>query len=248
MRKIFNSYNLLSFCSILILIFSCTGEKEQLALEDETLVQFVDPFIGTAAHGHTYPGATVPFGMVQLSPDNGISGWDWCSGYHYSDSVIVGFSHTHLSGTGIGDLADVLVMPTTRPVSLTKPIRSRDDYDFKSHFDHESEKASPGYYEVYLKDTDINVALTATKRAGLHRYEYPQGESRQIVLDLSYSVNWDEPTMTSLQFVNDTLVTGYRYSKGWARDQRVYFAMAFSQKVTDYQIADSTVMQPASTE
>ena len=232
-------------CCALQFMASCTSEEGKPAQGDFPLTQFVDPFIGTAAHGHTYPGATVPFGMVQLSPDNGISGWDWCSGYHYSDSIIVGFSHTHLSGTGIGDLADILVMPTTAPVDLTKVINTRDDYDFKSRFDHKSEIASPGYYGVYLKDADINVALTATTRAGLHRYEYPEGKDKQVVLDLSYNVNWDKPTKTSLQFVNDTLITGYRYSQGWAKDQRVYFAMAFSQPLANRQTADSTVLQQA---
>ncbi len=244
MRNIY----IIGCCSLLQLILSCTGVKEQPALEDDSLVQFVDPFIGTGAHGHTYPGATVPFGMVQLSPDNGTGGWDWCSGYHYSDSIIVGFSHTHLSGTGIGDLADILVMPTTRQVDLTKAIGNRNDYDFKSRFDHDSEEASPGYYSVHLKDVAIDVALTATKRAGFHRYEYPQGESRQVVLDLSYRVNWDRPVATALKFENDTLITGFRYSEGWAKDQRVYFAMAFSRPIIGYETADSTSMQPAETE
>ena len=248
MWNLLKTYNVIACCLLLVSILSCTHQKEQSAVKEESLTQFVDPFIGTAAHGHTYPGATVPFGMVQLSPDNGISGWDWCSGYHYSDSIIVGFSHTHLSGTGIGDLADVLIMPTTKPVDLTKVIKDRNDYDFKSHFDHKSEKASPGYYEVYLKDPDITVALTATKRAGLHRFEYPKGANRQVVLDLSYRVNWDRPTKTHLVYMNDTLITGYRYSEGWAKDQRVYFAMAFSQPVMDYQTADSTVLQPVSAE
>ncbi|MDN5213994.1 GH92 family glycosyl hydrolase [Fulvivirgaceae bacterium BMA12] len=244
MRNIY----IIGCCSLLQLILSCTGVKEQPALEDDSLVQYVDPFIGTGAHGHTFPGATVPFGMVQLSPDNGTGGWDWCSGYHYSDSIIVGFSHTHLSGTGIGDLADVLVMPTTKRVDLTKAIGNRDDYDFKSHFDHESEEASPGYYSVHLKDVAIDVALTATKRAGFHRYSYPQGEPQQVVLDLSYSVNWDKPVATALKFENDTLITGFRYSEGWAKDQRVYFAMAFSRPIIGYETADSTSMQPATTE
>ena len=233
---------------MLQLVLSCTGVKEQPALEDGSLVQFVDPFIGTGAHGHTYPGATVPFGMVQLSPDNGISGWDWCAGYHYSDSIIVGFSHTHLSGTGIGDLADILIMPTTRPVDLTKTIQSRDDYDFKSGFDHASELASPGYYQVYLKDAAVEVALTATKRAGLHRYKYPRDTPQSVVVDLSHSINWDKPAATALKFEHDTLITGFRYSQGWAKDQSVYFAMAFSQPIVSYEIADSTSIQQGGTE
>jgi predicted alpha-1,2-mannosidase len=204
---------------------------------------YVDPFIGTDAHGHTYPGATVPFGMVQVSPDNGRSGWDWVSGYHYSDSVIVGFAHTHLSGTGIGDLADVLVMPVARPVDVTRPYRTRDDRDFRSRFSHEREDASPGYYAVHLEDHGIDVELTATDRVGVHRYTYAAGGSAGIVIDLGYAINWDSPTDTYLSIENDTLITGYRFSTGWARDQRVFFVAALSKPIAGFELAnDSTAV------
>jgi putative alpha-1,2-mannosidase len=133
----------------------------------QPLIKFVDPFIGTGGHGHTYPGATVPFGMVQLSPDNGSQGWDWCSGYHYSDSVIAGFSHTHLSGTGIGDWCDISVMPSNGMIDDTTRL-------YRQGFSHANEKASPGYYEVLLSD-GIKASFTTTERVGFHQYEFPKG-------------------------------------------------------------------------
>ncbi len=228
---------------LVIFLYNCTNDKNPSNPPVKTaLIDYVDPFIGTAAHGHTFPGATVPFGMVQLSPDNGVEAWDWTSGYHYSDSIIVGFSHTHLSGTGIGDLADILVMPTTMSVDLTKNIASRDDYDYKSTFDHDNESASPGFYEVYLKDSKIRVKLTASERVGMHHYEYQEGKDKNLVLDLSYRNNWDNPTETHLNIANDSLITGYRFSTGWAKDQRVYFAMMFSQPIKGFQVADSSTI------
>lgn len=186
-------------------------------------IDYVDPFIGTGAHGHTYPGATVPFGMVQLSPDNGKSGWDWCSGYHYSDSIITGFSHTHLSGTGIGDLADISVLPVTNlapgPGKMT------------SAFSHNDEKASPGYYSVLLKSFDIKAELTATARAGFHRYTFPEAKDAMIRFDLGFAINWDAPTDTYFKKINDTTFTGYRFSKGWAKDQKVFFAVRLKKPV-----------------
>ncbi|MEL7148091.1 MAG: glycoside hydrolase family 92 protein, partial [Bacteroidota bacterium] len=134
------------FGALLVIFQACTTAKIE-SEKNWDPVALVDPFIGTGAHGHTYPGATVPFGMVQLSPDNGTNGWDWCSGYHYSDSILIGFSHTHLSGTGIGDLADVRLMPTTSEVNLIKPYKSRVDLDYASAYTHEEETASPGYYQ-----------------------------------------------------------------------------------------------------
>ena len=192
---------------------------------------FVDPFIGTADHGHTYPGATVPFGAVQLSPDNGTQGWDWCSGYNYVDSVIVGFSHTHLSGTGIGDLCDLLMMPTQAAVSLEGPVQSRDDYGYASPFRHETETASPGYYAVHLDGPGIGVELTATDHTGWHRYRYPAAGEPSVVIDLAFAINWDKPVSTHLKLENDSTLSGYRYSTGWAKDQRVYFVAQFSRPI-----------------
>ncbi len=195
-----------------------------LALHAQTrLTQYVDPFIGTGGHGHTFPGATVPFGMVQLSPDNpkkGTSAWDWTSGYHYSDQNITGFSHMHLSGTGIGDWYDISVMPQTR---LT---RDTSDYGLVS-FDHKNEKAGPGYYQVKL-DNGIEVSLTASERCGLHHYRFPAKTNPVIKIDLGYHINWDKPTEAFVRQLNDSTLIGYRYSTGWAKTQRVYFALRTS--------------------
>ena len=184
------------------------------------LVRYVDPFIGTGGHGHTYPGASMPFGMVQLSPDAGKSGWDWCSGYHYSDSGLVGFSHTHLSGTGCGDLGDILFMPTTSSQNL--------DEKYRSPFSHQREHAEPGYYMVQLEDSRVTVELTATARAGFHRYTFPSGDSARVIINLRYGQD-DIPIETRMKVEGPSLVTGYRFSNGWASDQKVFFAARFSR-------------------
>lgn len=197
------------------------------------LTSFVNPFIGTDGPGNTYPGATVPFGMVQLSPDIGISGWDRIAGYFYQDSIITGFSHMHLSGTGAGDLYDILVMPTNSRFSerieanLFKPFSS---------FSHEKEAASPGYYTVDLLDYGIKAELTTTERTGIHRYTFPKDDSTQIHIDLGYSLNWDSPTETHFKVVDDTTIEGYRKSTGWAKDQRVYFVIKVSKPFKSYQL------------
>ncbi|MFK7933133.1 MAG: GH92 family glycosyl hydrolase, partial [Saprospiraceae bacterium] len=206
-------------------------------------LKYVDPFIGTADHGHVYPGATVPFGMVQLSPDNGTAGWDWCSGYNWADSMIVGFSHTHLSGTGIGDLLDISMMPTSQAIDFSQQPEPRAS-SYAAAFSHDNETASPGYYSVNL-DNGIEVALTAGKRFGFHQYTFPENSDATILLDLGFAINWDKPTKTQINIVDDTHVTGYRYSTGWAKDQRVFFAMEFSEPFTKTILADSTSMKEA---
>jgi predicted alpha-1,2-mannosidase len=194
----------------------------------QRLISYVDPFIGTGGHGHTYPGATVPFGMVQLSPDNGTEGWDWCSGYHISSDSIAGFSHTHLSGTGIGDWCDISVMPNNGVI----PINSN---KFKVKFSHKNEKASPGYYSVVL-DNGIKAELTTTERCGLHQYTFPKGNTPVIRFNLGFHINWDRPTETFIKKVNDSTIVGYRYSKGWADVQRVYFAARTSVPFASLQL------------
>jgi len=193
----------------------------------EKLTSFVDSFIGTGGHGHTFPGAVVPFGMVQLSPDNGKEGWDWSSGYHYSDNKIAGFSHMHLSGTGIGDWLDISVMP------LLGPLLEQDTVFKAVTFSHQNEQASPGYYAVKL-DNGIQVELTATERVGYHRYEFPAGTMPTIRFDLAFHQNWDTPTETFIKKVDDSTLVGYRYSTGWANKQRVYFAAKTSAPVKEF--------------
>jgi len=202
-------------------------KPEQAVARGEALTPFVDPFIGTGGHGHTFPGAVVPYGMVQLSPDSGRQGWDWCAGYHYSDTEIAGFSHTHLSGTGIGDLCDILITPlmaggTAMPGDLRLP------------FSHTTEHAAPGYYAVDLPGDDIRAEMTATRRVGLHRYtfrRYVPSRPAAIVVDLGFAVNWDQPVDTQLTIEGPTTISGYRWSKGWAKDQRVFFAARLSAPI-----------------
>lgn len=191
----------------------------------QRIIDYVNPFIGTDGHGHTYPGATVPFGMVQLSPDNGRGGWDWCSGYHYSDSLIAGFSHTHLSGTGIGDLCDISVMPTVG--------RAPDAISVKSKFSHKQEIAKPGYYSVLLKDYNVWAELTTSIRCGMHRYSFPESSDATIRFDLGFAINWDSPTESYFRKIDDTTFVGHRFSTGWAKDQKVYFAVRLSKPIKD---------------
>lgn len=199
------------------------------ATKTDALVQYVNPFIGTDAHGHTYPGATLPFGMMQLSPDTRLEGWDGCSGYHYSDSYIYGFSHTHLSGTGVSDYADVLIMPLKEVVFNNG---ADDQPGYKAPFSHDKETASPGYYAVFLDEINVQVELTVSYRSGMHRYHFPKGQKQMIIIDLEHR---DQVLDSQLQLVSDTEISGYRHSKAWAEDQRLFFNIEFSkpyQKVT----------------
>lgn len=191
-------------------------------LPAQQLTQFVDPFLGTGGHGHVYPGATVPFGMIQLSPDNGDEGWDWCSGYHYSSNTIAGFSHTHLSGTGIGDWCDISFLP------LTDTLTIRNEKN-KIPFLHNQESAKPGYYSVELSNK-IRCELTASERAGFHRYTYPNKEG-WLRIDMGFQINWDKTTDGMLQLINDSTLIGYRYSTGWAKGQKIYFAARFNSSI-----------------
>ncbi|NIM19577.1 MAG: glycoside hydrolase family 92 protein [Candidatus Latescibacteria bacterium] len=195
---------------------------------------YVDPFIGTGGHGHTYPGAAMPFGMVQLSPDTRLTGWDGCSGYHYSDSVVYGFTHTHLSGTGVSDYGDVLFMPTIGDVQLKKGDPQHPETGYCSRFRHEGEKASPGYYSVFLDDYEVQVELTVTMRAGFHRYTFPKTKKGNIIVDLEHR----DPVIESfIRIVNRSEIEGFRRSKNWAKDQHVYFAAKFSKPFRDCGVA-----------
>ncbi len=189
-------------------------------------VDYAKPMIGTDEHGHVYPGATVPFGMMQLSPDTRDETWDGCSGYHYSDSSIMGFSHNHLTGTGCADLGNVLLMPTVGPLKLVAGKKPGEGY--RSSFSHSQEEARPGYYRVMLTDYNVNVELTATLRAGLHRYTFPQTNEGHVVLDLWHGVG-NRPTDSQITLADDHTVTGYRRSDGWGGDKIYYFVIEFSR-------------------
>lgn len=196
----------------------------------------VSTLIGTDYTGNTYPGAQVPFGMVQLSPDNGLPGWDRIAGYFYPDSTIAGFSHTHLSGTGAGDLYDISFLPATSPERTAEaPL------GIHSRFSHSDETAEAGYYQVRLIDYDINVELTATERCGIQRYTFPDdGKQRIVILNLAKAMNWDATKDTRIRKIDDYTIEGYRFSDGWARDQRVWFRTRFSQPIKEL----SLEMQP----
>jgi len=196
--------------------------------------QYVNPLIGTASHGHTYPGATRPFGMVQLSPDTGNDGWDWCSGYHYSDSSIVGFSHTHLSGTGIGDMGDILIMPVVGKLMLREGDKKNPDTGYRCRFSHKRETARPGYYSAFLEDYNIQAELTATERCGFHRYQFPASDNAYFIIDLQHGLGWDKPTETYLKIESDTVIVGYRKSSGWAKKQEVYFVLKSSIPISKF--------------
>jgi predicted alpha-1,2-mannosidase len=197
----------------------------------------VNVFIGTGGHGHTYPGAAMPFGMVQLSPDTYNEGWDWCSGYHISDGSIMGFSHTHLSGTGVGDMLDVLVMPGTGPVRLVPGDRDKPGTGYRSRFSHQNEKAEPGYYSVLLDDYQIKAELSASERAGIHRYTFPKSDSIHFMIDLAHAILSKvgaPPRVLSAEMKvmgRDTIVGGRRVDN-WAKGRHIYFALKFSKPFT----------------
>ena len=205
-----------------------------LRTANEDPIVFVDPLVGTSGQGHTYPGATVPFGMVQLSPDNGRSGIDWYSGYHYRDTIVVGFSHSHLSGTSFGELSDILFMPSVGAVPFTEDIIDFPRRDLRSSFSHEYENATPGYYRVFLNDYGVDVELTATQRCGVHRYTFPQSEQSAVLIDLGFSINSDMAVETRLDIESDSIVSGYRFSTGYANDHRVYFVAKFSKPFSKF--------------
>ena len=213
----------------LIFTISVSAQKKK-----NDYAALVNIFIGTGGHGHTYPGAVVPFGMVQLSPDTRLSGWDGCSGYYYTDTVVYGFSHTHLSGTGVADYCDILFMPTTGEPQFINT-------DYRSSFKKKNEAASPGYYKTKLEKYNIGVELTATKRVGVHRYEYPSTKQANIIIDLKHR---DEVLDSWIEVVNDHEIRGFRRSKSWASDQYIYFDTKFNKAFKTYGIAlNDTVQQ-----
>ena len=190
------------------------------------VLQYVDPFIATGGHGHAFPGAVVPFGMVQLSPDNKSKGWDWTSGYHYSDSELLGFSHTHLSGTGVGDLLDILVLPFHGDYAASLKSPAGRPVAIYSHAD---EQARPGYYAVQLKEQGISAELTTTERVGVHRYQFSKAEDAQLLLDLGYAQNYDKAVVGFIRQLDAQTLVGYRVSTGWAKLQPLYFVARFNQ-------------------
>lgn len=234
---------------LLALSLSCMGMAA--VREKVKLTSYVNPMIGTDGMGHCFPGACAPFGIVQLSPEtdtipHNVDGkyqgkvYDYCAGYQYHDHTIVGFSHTHLSGTGHSDLGDIMIMPQVGEMRLNPGTAHQPDAGYRSRFSHETEHAHPGYYEVTLENGGIKAQLTATPRVGVHKYTYPQGDDCRIILDLLHGIyNYDGKVLwSSLRVENDTLITGYRITNGWARSNYTYFAISFSKPIQDYGYRD----------
>jgi len=227
------------------------------------LTSFVDPMIGAGGHGHVFVGASVPFGAVQVGPDNHYKGWDWCSGYNYADSLMIGFAQTHLSGTGIGDLADILIMPYTgrtrldEGISIVKTpatagqvvvngaagVEKRSENSFASRYTHQQEKVKPGYYSVKLLDYDVNVELTATERVAFHRYHFPEGKEGHIIIDLQTGVGTRSTFDCNIKKVDDYTLVGRRKANGWAQNRWIFFAIKSSVPLTKFGVYDNNKLQ-----
>ncbi|MBD3224968.1 MAG: glycoside hydrolase family 92 protein [Caldithrix sp.] len=242
--------NLIKIKSLLIIlvVWQYTGYTPMsIANPGEKYTQWVNPHVGTDATGHTFPGAAYPFGMIQLSPDTHNEGWNWCSGYHYSDASIMGFSHLHLSGTGAADLGDVLIMPATGPLKIRPGTRQNPDKGYRSRFRHETEQAHPGYYRVYLDDYDIKAEFTVSQRVGFHRYSFPETDNAHILIDLQHGIGWDKVIEAEIEIVDAQTIIGKRISQGWAKQQFVYFIARFSRPFETFGvITDESIRETVS--
>lgn len=218
----------LLFAAATLLMEACSSQPQ--------LISYIDPKIGTGDHGHVFVGANVPFGMVQVGPTSIPQEWDWCSGYHASDSTLIGFSHTHLSGTGIGDLFDVTIMPVVGDVTYSRGDGVNPDSGMWSFADRSKEVARPGYYSVPVVRYGVVAEMSATSRVGYHRYTFPESEQAALVIDLQNGGCWDSVTESHMEVVGDNRIEGYRYSSGWAKDQKVYFVAEFSRPFQSFEV------------
>jgi len=231
-----------SMMTIFLLICSL-----QIVAQKKSPLNYVDPFIGTLDMGHTFPGATAPFGFVQLSPETEVAMYSYgdgynkevykyCAGYQYDDNTIVGFTHTHFNGTGHSDLGDLLIIPTTGSLNLSAGTEGKPGEGYRSRFSHKRESAEPGYYSVMLDDYKIKAELTASERVGFHRYTFPKSDSAHLIIDLTSGIyNYDGKIVwSSLRLENDTLITGHIQTNGWARSRQLFFAIALSNPVKNY--------------
>ncbi len=219
--------------SVTLFLSACTSKPEKTE-EPADYTTFVDPFIGSGYHGHVFVGASTPFGGVQLGPNNPTQGWDWCSGYHYSDSLLIGFAHTQLSGTGIGDLGDVLFMPLSG--DYTPDFSTENAYDWQAKYTHNDEVAQAGYYSINIARYDVKAELTATDRVGFHKYDYKKTGNSKVLVDLKYGTGWDAIQKGEIEQTGDNSIGGARFSKGWAADQRVFFYTEFSKPILQFEI------------
>ena len=214
-----------------LIVLSCSTKSP------DTPFGNVDTFIGTGGHGHTYPGASMPFGLVQLSPDTRKDSWDGCSGYHYSDTIIYGFSHTHLSGTGVGDYGDIRLFPSNGKLKTNVFYDGDLEKGYGSEFTHEMEKSEPGYYAVYLLESEIFASLTATEHCGFHKYMFPKSDESHILLDLVESVKSERINSAEIKIINDSTISGHRLTSGWANNQHLYFYAQFSKPFKSWGIS-----------
>lgn len=238
---------LISLGLSLVILNACNRSRAERIFaeptkEQQSLTQWVNPFIGTGGHGHTFPGATMPNGMVQLSPDTRLMGWDACSGYHISDESILGFSHTHLSGTGIGDYGDVLFMPIAESPDYTPDENGNYSHNYASKKRVNSEKAEPGYYTVVLDESGIGVELTATSRAGFHRYSFERKQAG-LIIDLNHTLQGHRQVENSLEVVGQNEIRGVKKTSGWARNHEVYFHAVFSMPFEYKTLADGSIAE-----
>lgn len=238
MKKNYWSTKIILLLTVLFIITACNNKKPSSPFE------YVDTFIGTGGHGHTFPGATLPFGLVQLSPDTRKDSWDGCSGYHYSDSIIYGFSHTHLSGTGVGDYGDIRFFPSEG--KLKTDVFYDDDFEkgYGSEFSHDMETSDPGYYAVYLLESEIFASLTVTEHCGFHKYMFPKSNESYILLDLVESVVSEKIIEAEINIVNDSTISGFRRTKAWANDQHIFFYAQFSKPFKSSGIEENGIKNP----
>ncbi len=231
---IFTKPTTLFFVLGFFILASCNQTQSPQTKE---LSSYVDPFIGSGGHGHVFVGANVPFGAVQTGPNNEMEAWDWCSGYHYSDSILIGFAHTQLSGTGIGDLGDILFMPVSESY---KPLSDSVKYDWKSLYSHDKEIAKAGYYSLFVERYNILAELTASERVGFHKYNFKEKGNSRLIVDLEYGTGWDALVKSGVKQIDDNSIEGYRLSKGWSKDQRIYFNSEFSKKIIGFEVLQSS--------
>ncbi len=224
------------FSLLLILMFISCGNEEKVK-QTTDFTQFVDPLIGSGYHGHVFVGASVPFGAVQLGPNNETQGWDWCSGYHYSDSIVVGFAHTHLSGTGIGDLGDVVFMPVSDEFDPAQNTET--PFRWKSKYSHDKETAKAGFYTLHIDRYNVDAEFTATERVGFHKYKFNSEGNSGIIIDLKYGTGGDRIKQGKIEQVDKNTVQGLRFSSGWARDQQLFYYTQFSKDITNFEIIDA---------
>ena len=236
------------WCFIVILaIFTkaCKNSEKEITQNITPNSKFVNPFIGTGGHGHTFPGVVLPNGMVQLSPDTRTEGWDACGGYHYTDNTIKGFSHTHLSGTGIGDLGDFLFMPFTGETKLDAGSEENPNSGYRSSFSHEKEKAIPGLYEVDLLDYNIKAELTATTRVGFHKYTFPDNEEKKLIIDFDHNIHNRNVVNSTVKVISDTEISGYKHIQGWAPNRHIFFYAKFNKPFTNEVYIDKALQDTA---